>query len=609
MLYTGLGINDPGFLSKILRPFLAGIDVLIYKLVGWILSGIFELSSMFANAEFAQTIYRNIYIILAVFMVFKLTFSFIQFLVSPDKMVDKDQGVGKIIINTILMLLMLVALPILFFQKFDFGGTDKNGNPTEETILQAVQQGMIETLPSIILGQEVSDPAVMQNEGDMMAINMFSALCYPEDKKDAGDAFKSFNKVTDIAMKEKGSGGGYKYHYMWPITTIAGIVLVVTLIGIAIDVAVRAFKLIILQVIAPIPVMTYIDPKSSKDGAFNSWIKNFISTYIDLFVKLGSVYVLLLLIQRLNLFNDNTEGLFDTSVITDDMTGKFVKVFLVIGLFKFAKDAPKFIKDALGIKDNGGGGGFMGKALAGMAGAAAGFAGGVASGGGIRSGLSGGLSGFSAGVENAGSGKPTRAYSQVRDQQAKALGKQEGGIRAKLQNRGIQKTIAKKTGLNENTLEAAKNNMLAAQAHAKELHARFERGDDVDWTDVNNADEAAEAAQKNYERAKTVGDAIGLGAKSFVDKNKILSGPTGAAYKAVKKAKGEVSVSKGSTTIDVQKGVRGEIDKLKENVHDKIAGSRGNKVREWAADRITGSQQQKSESAAKKGGFDPNKRS
>ena len=64
------------------------------------------------------------------------------------------------------------------------------------------------------------------------------------------------------------------------------------LIGFAIDVSIRAFKLLLLQMIAPVPVMSYIDPKSSKDGAFASWLKSLSSTFIEIFLKLGVIYLL-----------------------------------------------------------------------------------------------------------------------------------------------------------------------------------------------------------------------------------------------------------------------------------------------------------------------------
>ena len=184
----------------------------------------------------------------------------------------------------------------------------------------------------------------------------------------------------------------------------------------------------------------WLDPKASKDGSFAAWSKTLISTYIDLFVKLGTVYLVLLLASALF-----RQELFDKAAYNNfsGLSYLYVQVFLVIGLFQFAKQAPKFIKDALGIKDNGGSGGFMGKALAGMAGAAAGFAGGVAGGGGIMGGLSAAAGGFSAGAANAGSGKPLGMYSKSRDEMAKSTGKIPGGVVGRIRQNGFNRQANK----------------------------------------------------------------------------------------------------------------------------------------------------------------------
>ena len=82
------------------------------------------------------------------------------------------------------------------------------------------------------------------------------------------------------------------------------------------------------------------------------------------------------------------------------------------------------------------------KMLSGLGGAAAGFAGGVATGG-LSGGMSGITSGFAAGKE----GKAGQAYSQVRDEQAKLLGKTPGGLKGKYQNKMMQHSVKKHTGL------------------------------------------------------------------------------------------------------------------------------------------------------------------
>ena len=249
---------------------------------------------------------------------------------------------------------------------------------------------------------------------------------------------------------------------------------------------------------APVPIMTYIDPKASKDGSFAAWSKTLISTYIDLFVKLGTVYLVLLLASALF-----RQKLFDKAAYNNfsGLSYLYVQVFLVIGLFQFAKQAPKFIKDALGIKDNGGGsGGFMGKALAGMAGAAAGFAGGVAGGGGIMGGLSAAAGGFSAGAANAGSGKPLGLYGKTRDEMAKSLGKTPGGVKGKMQLAANKRALAK-MGVSEGTLDDAKAKMLADEAKAtagetaleQAIHNRDDSGATW-WIDANGHRQTASNA-------------------------------------------------------------------------------------------------------------------
>lgn len=462
-----LTFDNVNFFFKFIRQFLASIDVVVFSLLSWMIEGVFNLSSLMLNADFAKQIYTRIYIILGVFMAFKLTFSFLKYLVSPDAMTDKEQGVGKLIGRVVAMIIMLIAFPIVFFNPVP-------GDSQNRTVLAILQDGVVKTLPRIILGQAIGDTNASgsvnaKDNGKELALSMLKSFYYPsvcnEDSKNydknqstecqkyfAGEqasisskddldpsginSFKAFNN----SIINEGSGGDYAYQYMWPLTTVTGILLIVIMAGICIDVAIRCFKLLILEVMAPVPIMTYIDPKASKDGSFAAWSKTLISTYIDLFVKLGTVYLVLLLASALF-----KQELFDKAAYNNfsGLSYLYVQVFLVIGLFQFAKQAPKFIKDALGIKDNGGGGGFMGKALAGMAGAAAGFAGGVAGGGGIMGGLSAAAGGFSAGAANAGSGKPLGMYSKSRDEMAKSTGKIPGGIVGRIRQNSFNRQANK----------------------------------------------------------------------------------------------------------------------------------------------------------------------
>lgn len=528
-----LMFDSVGWFNNLLRPFFGGIDYLVYTLLGWVIEGIFNLSSIFASKDVTEIIYTRIYTVLAIFMVFKLTFSFIKYVVSPDTMVDKEQGVGKIIARTLTMLAILIILPTIFFKSDIFPGQNA-------PILTMLQNGVIKTLPKVILG--ISDDngnttTTAKENGNVMALNMLSSLYYPNECKDAA-VCDSDNKLTSLSgfstsLNMTDTNSSYVYYYMWPLTTLCGIILVFILVGIAVDVAIRVFKLMILQMIAPIPVMTYIDPKSSKDGAFNSWIKTFTTTYLDIFIKLGTVYLLLLLVKEFfsgKLFGNVYKTLGFAS-------GNFVMIFLIIGLFQFAKQAPKFIKDALGIKDSGGGS-FMGKALSGMAGAAAGFAGGLATGG-----LAGGLSGIMTGASSGLAGKPGQAFAQVRDEQAKLLGKTPGGIKGKLQNQAMQRSVMKHTGLSKKKLDELKGAKIEADNELALAEADYANGK-IDADALKNARKKAGTANSAYESANSLAKQIGL-KPGFMKENKVHGNAYIAAARVRKNIDATASSVKG----------------------------------------------------------------
>ena len=532
-----LMFDEVGWFNKILRPFFGGIDHLIYSLIAWIVEGIFELSSITVSNEFVQVIYNRVYVVLSLFMIFKISFSFIQYLISPDTMTDKEKGVGKVLMRVVVMLCMLVGVPILFFTKIEA--------LNNKTFLQALQDGVLETLPRIILGVEERD--TIQNNahtnGQAMASKMLASFYYPavcdsdstiynEEECETAESDQSIGTISDFKNTITANANGvYTYQYVWPMTTVAGVFLVVILLGIAIDIAIRVFKLLILQVMAPVPIMSYIDPKASKDGAFSHWSKSLVSTYLDIFFKIGIVYIVLMLVSEVF----QTGGLFEDFSSKGFKIKTFMKVFLAIGLFKFAKDAPKFIKDALGMKDNGsGGGGFMGKAMSGLLGAGAGFLGGMATGG-----LAGGLSGIMAGAASGAAGKPGEAFKQVRDEQAKLLGKTPGGMKGKLQNKAMQRSVMKHTGLDKSTLKKAKEDMIEKQNAANKLLYQYQKDPtSVSYDDVTAAQAAAAKAQSHYNDANSLAGQIGL-KSGFMKENK----RHGAAYVAVKRVQRAASAN------------------------------------------------------------------
>lgn len=137
----------------------------------------------------------------------------------------------------------------------------------------------------------------------------------------------------------------YVYDYMIIITTIAGIAMTWIILSFAIDIAVRMFELVVLEVLSPLFIATFVDPKSAQSGPFKNWLTAVGKSYASLYIKLAILALMTLLIMVVN-----------QSEVFNNMRGEvsgLAKIFVIFGLLIFAKKAPKWIMDILGIKGDG----------------------------------------------------------------------------------------------------------------------------------------------------------------------------------------------------------------------------------------------------------------
>lgn len=372
----------------IVRVIFNGLDGIIYGLIKWLLFGIFDLAHLTTSADVFNGIYSRIYVILGIFMAFKLSFSFFQYIIDPESMTGKsDKSITKVISRMFIMLVTLIFLPPILFGTKDGPG-----------LLSRAQDAFLPSLPKIIFGvtdiNGLNSDAVsyssssstddftksIEQSSEAIAVNTLRGFYAPVPELNIACGNGTYEKTPQIRnLKEFANtihstckvGYGlfskefwtlpaweviqgkqyYLYSYNYGISTVVGVLVLLLLAGITIDIAKRVFKLIVLEAIAPIPIMSLVDPKASKDGAFGKWVKSLTTTFLDIFLKLGLVYLIVVLIQMItakgSLFSNFPENAgFRTTYLT---------VLLILGLIFFAKEAPKFIKDALGIKDSGGG--------------------------------------------------------------------------------------------------------------------------------------------------------------------------------------------------------------------------------------------------------------
>ena len=363
-----------------IRGLFAGINYCIYSLIEWIMYGIFDIAALEINTGLLNDIYTRIYVFLGIFMLFKLTISFLKYMVDPDSLVDKEKGVGKLVSHTIVMLALLILLPQFF------------------PLLREAQREFLPVLPRIILGQDTDNSDTVEDNAEAMTaavLGAFYSPCSSCSEADKPDPITSIDDMMNTYGDRVNGQFAYDFNYIWAI--VVGIIMAVILLSITIKIGIRMFKMFILEMIAPVPIMSYIDPKAAKDGAFASWVKQLISTFLDIFVRLGIVYVVLMLMSALA---DGT--LVDASSWpTDTMRSSYLMVFIVIALLMFAKDAPNFVKDALGIKHDKDTSGGLAAITGGILGIGAGTVSGVISGRGLRGAITGAATGFAAGYQGA----------------------------------------------------------------------------------------------------------------------------------------------------------------------------------------------------------------
>lgn len=285
----------------------------------------------------------------------------------------------------------------------------------------------------------------------------------------------------------------YLFVFEWLWALVVGAVFLVILVGFTVDIAIRSIKLSILRLLAPIPIISYIEPKSSKDGGmFSSWVSALTSTYLDLFLRLAIVYFVIFLIQ----------DMIVNGIIINDasgMVGIISTIFIWIGLFFFAKMAPKFIKDALGLK-----GTMSNVGLSGMLGGAATLLGG----GGLAGAGASMLSNMNAAAEAAGQGKAAPPAWQTGSDLAAQIKtgdpKAKGGIINNLNDHlmrqaGISRA-RKLYGVTASGVNEAKSAMFDAQDEAAIAHNMEDRAAQHGWDALTASEQAA--IEANY-RQKT----------------------------------------------------------------------------------------------------------
>lgn len=400
-----------------LRAICMAIDGIAFSLLDNAYNIVIELSKAeFMDSGTIADITRSLYIIFGVVAFFRLAMVLINSMIDPEKFSEKGKGVSNIFFRIVGMIIILFITPWLFeqaykiqrtvvgadtnqniiFQLFlgdnaNIGGHDENGYNAGKALQNIVLSSLITVDDQYLVndgatcsyndnGQVVdsnnnvvsdvnstcgfipltcvanSDGKTCTNQGGYIydpdtcdwgncqkAVSVYNEMYVNEDMS-PNKLSKWVGTSTDLEDENGEETEVYVYDYMFIVTGVAGIFMTYVIISFAIDIAVRIFELVVLQVLSPLFIATFVDPKSAQSGPFKNWLSALGKSYANLFIKLAILALMTFFIMYLNktdMFN-NMGGV-----------SGWAKLFVVIGLLIFAKKAPKWISEILGIKSDG----------------------------------------------------------------------------------------------------------------------------------------------------------------------------------------------------------------------------------------------------------------
>ena len=302
------------------------------------------------STDIIVNITNKISLILGLFMIFRLTFAFIQYLINPDTMTDKNKGAGNLVTKMIVMVVLLGSTPYMFKLAF--------------SLQNAINEDKI--IPRIIMGYspDESNNATM---GGMLAQSTFYTFFRINENVTCKDSDADLALVTTDAIEEDLKSADFsllstfvnqkcnlnddssKKDYIYELDAgglgclVIGVAVLYIVFIFTIQLAVRLFQLAYLQVIAPIPIMMYITPKG--DEKLKKWGSQCLTTFLDYFLRTAIIYFVLYLIQEI-ISNFDSSSLSSIWQTGNNVASKsYILGVLIIGLLAFAKKVPNLIKE------------------------------------------------------------------------------------------------------------------------------------------------------------------------------------------------------------------------------------------------------------------------
>lgn len=339
--------------------------------------------NLFDN-EIYTDIVNRIYVVLGLIMLFVLAYSLLRAVINPDEFAKGETSFPNMIKNIVISLVIITVLPAIFNVAMNFQNSILMQGSIPKLILAEYDESNIQSG-----GRDIAYYAYLS----IMYPNVSSKICSPDQSvtscrsKVKGNGWLgTTNGATLSSVDERVKSGELSFTYyqdyseatrdgnitfQWFLGIIVGIFLLWVIANFCFDMALRVIKLTFYQLIAPIPVVCRIIPGGQFKGVFSTWVKQTVSVYVEVFVRIAILSIGIFLV---GIITEYFNG-FDTYGSLGTIQTLVLRLLLIIAVVMFMKEAPGLISKMfnmdtggikLGLKDKlAAGGVFAAGALAG----------------------------------------------------------------------------------------------------------------------------------------------------------------------------------------------------------------------------------------------------
>lgn len=344
------------FIINIVLDTIRSINITLCEIVYKLIAYCYDIFMLFTemgdilSSDKISEFYSRIGLILGFFMIFRVMISFLGYIINPDDASDTKKGYSSIIKRILIVIILLGSVRAIFDLAFD------------------VQYKIVKSnvIPNLIIGGELDSGD--DTEGTVFADIIYNTMFYnyisntdtqnmtPVEKheNDLTIGFIGFENMSEfkgiINRKIDGEENGneeyvYNFEAHGLIPLAAGLIVLWLIITYTIQLGIRCFQLAYLELIAPIPIMFYLDP--SKEDLLKKWTDQCVTTYIDVFIRIATLYFIVYLMTIITESNS-----LDSFIVGDTLTNAYISTILILALMSFAKKIPNLIQEVLPTSSN-----------------------------------------------------------------------------------------------------------------------------------------------------------------------------------------------------------------------------------------------------------------